>query len=264
MRTRELSSNRRAAPRFLDPHGGRAGRSPALGALERVPIWDAPVRVFHWLMVLSFVGAYLTADSERWRLVHNTLGYTMAGLVALRLLWGLIGTRHARFTQFVRGPRAVRRYLTSMLRGKPAHHAGHNPAGALAIVALLGLTLLVALAGWASDASIGPRWLEKLHEPAVHGMLGVVLLHLGGVLVGSWLHRENLVAAMFTGRKLATPAEAIHRAWRGVAALLLAAVLAFWWQQWQSRPAPRAAPDPQHAQAHPASGNSGERGHGDN
>ena len=70
---------------------------------RKVLVWDAPVRVFHWLMVASFAGAYLTAESERWRLLHVTLGYTMAGLVAFRIVWGLVGTRHARFASFVRG-----------------------------------------------------------------------------------------------------------------------------------------------------------------
>ena len=102
-------------------------------SVRKVLIWDAPVRVFHWLMVLSFAGAYLTAESERWRLTHVTLGYTMAGLVAFRVLWGLVGTRHARFSSFVRGPAAIARYLRGLVGGRPEHHAGHNPAGALAI-----------------------------------------------------------------------------------------------------------------------------------
>ncbi|HET7525957.1 MAG TPA: cytochrome b/b6 domain-containing protein, partial [Burkholderiaceae bacterium] len=113
----------------------RADERP--GPVKPVLVWDAPVRVFHWLMVLSFAGAYLTAESERWRLLHVTLGYTMAGLLAFRIVWGLIGTRHARFASFVRGRAAVMRYLRSLLGGRPEHHAGHNPAGAWAIVALL-------------------------------------------------------------------------------------------------------------------------------
>ena len=78
-------------------------------SLPKVLVWDVPVRVFHWLLVLSFTGAYLTAESERWRLLHNTLGYTVDGLVAFRLVWGLVGTRHARFSNFVRGPQAMLR-----------------------------------------------------------------------------------------------------------------------------------------------------------
>lgn len=100
----------------------------------RTLVWDAPVRVFHWLLAISFAVAYLSAESERWGLVHVTAGYTMAGLVAFRVVWGLVGTRHARFTDFVRGPRAVLGYLRSLVTGRPQHHAGHNPAGALAII----------------------------------------------------------------------------------------------------------------------------------
>ena len=104
------------------------------GPTVRILVWDAPVRVFHWLMVACFATAYLTAETERWRLLHVTAGYTMAGLVAFRLLWGLFGTRHARFASFVRGPQAVLRYLKSLVEGHPAPHVGHNPAGAVAIL----------------------------------------------------------------------------------------------------------------------------------
>lgn len=209
----------------------RAERAPER---VRVLVWDAPVRVFHWLMVLAFAGAWLTAESERWRLVHVTLGYTTAALVAFRLVWGLLGTRHARFAQFVRGPAAVLRYLGSLLRGRPEHHTGHNPAGAVAIVLLLALAAAVALTGWASYQELGGHWLEEVHEGAANAMLALVGVHVAAVAISSWLHRENLVAAMLTGRKAAAPSEAIRSPWRSVAALLLAAVLGFWWLQWQA------------------------------
>lgn len=203
---------------------------------RRILVWDAPVRVFHWLMVLSFAGAWLTAESEQWRLLHVTLGYTMAGLVGFRILWGLLGTRYARFSSFVRGPAAVGRYLKSLLRGRPEHHAGHNPAGALAIVALLVLTLAVTASGWATFNEVGGDWLEEAHEVLATLMLGIVGLHIAGVVVSSRLHRENLVGAMITGRKPGRPEEAVRGAWRSVAALMLAAVLGFWWLQWQDAP----------------------------
>jgi cytochrome b len=211
-------------------------------AARRVLVWDAPVRVFHWLMVLSFAGAYLTAESERWRLAHVTLGYTMAGLVAFRILWGLVGTRHARFASFVRGPAAVARYLGSLVRGRPEHHSGHNPAGALAIVALVLLALAVSASGWATYQAIGGDWFEEAHEAAASLMLAVVGVHIAGVIVGSWLHRENLVHAMVSGRKAASPQDAIRSAWRSVAALMLVAVIGFWGLQWQGAPA-GAAPE---------------------
>jgi cytochrome b len=210
---------------------------PAQAADGRVLVWDAPVRVFHWLMVLSFAGAYLTAESERWRLAHVTLGYTLAGLVAFRILWGLVGTRHARFASFVRGPAAVARYLGSLLRGRPEHHSGHNPAGALAIVALVSLALAVSASGWATYQDIGGHWLEEAHEAAASLMLAVVGVHVAGVVVGSWLHRENLVRSMVTGRKAASPQDAIRSAWRSVAAMMVVAVIGFWGLQWQGAPA---------------------------
>ena len=92
------------------------------------------MRGFHWLLAVSFALAWVTAEGERWRLMHVTAGYTVAGLVAFRFVWGLVGSRHSRFSDFVRGPRAIAAYLGSLLRGRPEHHAGHNPAGALAIV----------------------------------------------------------------------------------------------------------------------------------
>jgi cytochrome b len=204
---------------------------------RRTLVWDAPVRVFHWLLVLSFVGAYVTAESERWRLLHVTLGYTMAGLVGFRILWGLVGTRYARFRSFVRGPAAVRRYLSAILRGQPEHHVGHNPAGALAIVAMLALTLAVAASGWSAYHEIGGDWLEEVHEFAANLMLAIVGVHIAGVLLASWMHRENLVRAMIDGRKAARPEEGVRSAWRSVAALMLVAVLGFWWLQWQNAPA---------------------------
>jgi len=210
----------------------------------RILVWDAPVRVAHWLMVISFSGAYLSAESERWRLLHVTLGYTLAALVLFRIVWGLVGTRHARFANFVRGPKAAARYLAGLLRGKPEHYTGHNPAGALAILALLGLALGVAASGWALYNELGTDLLEEVHEVLANLMLALVGLHIAAVLLSSWLHRENLVAAMIDGRKRGTPPEAIRSAWRSLAVLMLAGVVGFGWLQWQSAPAQGGQPAP--------------------
>jgi cytochrome b len=209
---------------------------------KSVLVWDAPVRVFHWVMVLAFVGAFITADGERWRLAHLTLGYTMLGLVAFRVVWGLIGTRHARFASFVRGPRAVAAYLASILRGRPAHHVGHNPAGAVVIVLLLALTCITAASGWATYHEIGGHWMEDLHEGVANTMLAFVVVHVLGVLASSWLHRENLVRAMVSGRKAGSPDDAIRSAWRPLAVIILVAVPTFWWLHWQSAAKESAAP----------------------
>jgi cytochrome b len=207
----------------------------------KILVWDAPVRVFHWLLVLCFAGAYLTAESERWRLVHVSLGYTMGGLVAFRLVWGLMGTRYARFSSFVRGPGAVVRYVRAMLRGEPEHHVGHNPAGAVAIVLLLLSSVVIVATGWAIYNEVGGNILEDLHEGAGNFMLAVVAVHVAGVVVASRLHKENLVRSMLTGRKEGAPSAGISRAWVGLAAVVLAAVLGFWWLQWKSAPSVVAA-----------------------
>lgn len=168
-----------------------------------VPVWDLPVRLFHWLLAGCFALAWLTAESEHWRVLHVNLGYTMAGLLAFRLVWGVVGTRHARFASFVRGPRAAWRYLRSLPTARPEHHLGHNPAGGLAIVALLGLIGVTAASGWATYSELGGEWMEELHEGAAGTLMAFVIVHLLGVLVGSLVHRENLVRAMLTGRKKA-------------------------------------------------------------
>lgn len=202
----------------------------------KILVWDAPVRVFHWLLVLSFAGAYLTAESERWRLIHVSLGYTLGGLVAFRMLWGLVGTRHARFASFVRGPAAVVRYARALASERPEHHVGHNPAGAVAIVLLLLLSLVTVASGWAIYEDVGAHWLEELHEGAANFMLALVGVHVAGVALASWLHRENLVRSMLDGKKEGPPNEGIRRAWRPLALVILAAVLGFWWLQWQGAP----------------------------
>ena len=208
----------------------------------KIKVWDAPVRVFHWLLVLSFAGAYLSAESERWRLLHVTLGYTLGGLVAFRLVWGLVGTRYARFANFVRGPQAVLTYLRSLRKGQPQHHLGHNPAGAVAIVLLLLASVAVVGSGWAIYNDVGGEWLSELHDIAANSMLLVVAIHIAGVLVASRLHRENLVRAMVTGQKNGAPADGIRRTRAALAVLLVLAVLGYWWLQWQSAPEPVIGP----------------------
>jgi len=206
---------------------------------QRVPralVWDAPVRVFHWLTVLSFAGAWLTADSERWRLLHVTLGYTLGGLIGFRLVWGVYGTTHARFASFVRRPAAVLGYVRSLLQGRPEHYLGHNPAGALAIVLLLAAGLALVLSGYAAYNELAGEWVASLHHQIANGMLALVLVHLAGVVSASLQHRENLVRAMLTGYKPGPEEQGARSAWWGLAAVILLAVLGFWWLQWRSAP----------------------------
>ena len=196
-----------------------------------IRVWDAPTRVFHWLLVFCFAGAYLTAESERWSLVHVTLGYTLGGLIAFRLLWGMVGTRYARFSSFVQGPTDVLKYAKSMVAGTPKHFVGHNPAGAVAIVLLIMAGIAIVATGYATYNDIGGEWLSELHEASANAMLILVGVHIAGVVVASWLHKENLARAMVTGFKQGQAAQGIHRVWVSVAVLLLVAVLAYWYLQ---------------------------------
>ena len=202
----------------------------------KILVWDAPVRVFHWLMVFSFAGAYLTAESERWRLIHVTLGYTMGGLVAFRIVWGLIGTRYARFSSFVRGFATVKRYIVSLLDGKPEHHVGHNPAGAVAIVLLLLSSLVIVATGWAAYNEVGGNLVEKLHDVSANFMMLIVIIHVAGVVVSSWLHHENLIRSMVTGKKIAAPNQGINTTLKFLALIVAMVTFGFWYFQWLSVP----------------------------
>ncbi|MFZ2267500.1 MAG: cytochrome b/b6 domain-containing protein [Azonexus sp.] len=193
--------------------------------MQKILVWDWPVRLGHWLMAGAFVVAWLTSESETWRLVHVMAGGTVLAIAAFRLPWGFIGSRYARFVDFVRGPTAVKDYLGSLLRLEPEHHVGHNPAGGWAIVVLLILAILSGLSGWAIYNDLGGEVFEEVHEGLTAAMLTVVFIHLAGVVSGSLLHEENLVRAMLTGRKQGAPEEAIPSA-RPLAAIVLLAWIA--------------------------------------
>lgn len=205
-----------------------------------IQVWDIPTRLFHWLLALSFVGAFVTAESERTRDLHLLFGYTLLGLIGFRLLWGLIGTRYARFRSFLFSLAALRDYLVSLLTRHPKHYLGHNPAGSLAVFLLLTLGMLAGITGWATYQNTDGEWLEELHEGMANAMLAVVLVHIAGVVVSSLLHRENLVRAMVTGRKQGEPGQGIRygHAWLGV--ILFAAVIGFWYWYPQTLAVPDA------------------------
>ncbi|MBL8419622.1 MAG: cytochrome b/b6 domain-containing protein [Dechloromonas sp.] len=198
--------------------------------MQKILVWDWPVRLGHWLMVGGFVLAWLTSESETFRLLHVISGATVLAVATFRLPWGFIGSRYARFVDFVRGPRAVKNYAAGLLKLEPAHHVGHNPAGGWAIVLLLGLGILTGLSGWANYNDIGGGFLEELHEGLAVTMLTVVFIHIAGVLSGSLMHGENLVRAMLNGRKQGMPGEAIRSARPLAGAVLLVWVaVAGWW-----------------------------------
>lgn len=179
---------------------------------QRILVWDLPVRIFHWVLVASFLIAYISEDD--WLTVHVWAGYTVGGLVLFRLVWGFIGGRHARFADFLCRPSAAWRYLKDVLALNARRYLGHNPAGAWMIVMLLAALLMTVLSGlavYAADQGAGPlagmvgrrdeEWWEEVHEWCANGTLLLIALHVLGVLLESFVQRENLVGSMWHGYK---------------------------------------------------------------
>ncbi|OGT01598.1 MAG: hypothetical protein A2143_06395 [Gallionellales bacterium RBG_16_57_15] len=194
----------------------------------RILVWDVPTRMFHWLLVLSFTVAFLTAESERNRDIHVVFGYILLGLLAFRLLWGFIGTRYARFGSFLFGPGEVVAYVKSLVKRKPAHYVGHNPAGSVAIWLLLALGFASGVSGVMVYQEMGGDALEELHDAVSYVMLAVVAMHIVGVLAGSVMHRENLVRSMITGYKSDGQNEGIKRSYAWLGVIMLVVAVAFW------------------------------------
>jgi cytochrome b len=174
-----------------------------------VRVWDPFVRLFHWCLVLSFAVAWLSANT--WENVHSWAGYAAGSLILLRLAWGFIGTPYARFRHFVRSPRTIVAYLKAVATGSEARHIGHNPAGGAMIVALMLGMAATAITGWllTTDAYWGDATMQHLHNWSAHGLILLVAVHLAGVALASFRHRENLVHAMIVGRKRAADAQDI-------------------------------------------------------
>jgi cytochrome b len=194
---------------------------------RRILVWDVPTRVFHWSLALAFAGAMLTADSERHRDLHILSGFTMLALIAFRLVWGLVGTRYARFGSFAYGPRALLRDLRGIATLRGERHLGHTPAGSWAMWLMLALGVLTGLSGYVVYTD-GPEWVEEAHGALAWTLLAVVLVHVSGVALSSLLHRENLVGAMITGRKRGEPGQAIRGSRWLLGAALAALVLGLW------------------------------------
>ncbi len=173
--------------------------------MERDPppvrVWDPLVRIFHWALVVAFVVAYFSHGG--YLAVHRISGYAIAALVAVRVVWGFVGPAHARFASFVTGPRALTAYLGLLVRGREPRHIGHNPAGGAMIVVLLALLAALSATGFVLDtpAFRDDRDFKEVHDLLTDATVVCIVLHLAGVALASWRHRENLVAAMITGRK---------------------------------------------------------------
>lgn len=216
----------------------RASHPPTPAPSRRVI--DATTRAFHWLFALCFVGAYLSADSERLRLLHAVLGYTMAGLLVFRIADGLFGPRQVRWS-------ALRARLSgagTWLRALPQARSladlklrqGQNLLMAALIAALLGLVVPVTLTGYASFNDWGGEWLGELHEAMGEAYLWAVLGHLGALIAISLWRRQNLAQPMLSGRTPGRGPDLIRHSRAGLAALLVVAVLAYLGWEWQQSP----------------------------
>jgi len=187
----------------------------AAPAPTRVRVWDPFVRLFHWGLGAAVLIAFFTEDEFLG--LHTWAGYTVLTLIGARLIWGLIGPHHARWSSFVRGPSATLAYLGEVLRGHPPRYLGHNPAGAAMALALMtgfGLTALTGVAVLGAGELAGPlapllqgvssataHDLKAVHEFLAWATLALVPLHLLGTALSSLQHRENLVRGMIDGYK---------------------------------------------------------------
>jgi cytochrome b len=178
---------------------------------ELIKVWDLPLRVFHWLLIIGFFAAYLTEDDLL--TVHVWAGYLVGGLLVFRLLWGFIGNEYARFANFLCRPATSIAYLKDLIQAKAQRYIGHNPAGAAMIVLLLLsllMTVATGLAVYGADKGAGPLafmldsheyFWEIVHEFFANFTLVLVGIHIIGVVVESIIHHENLVRTMFHGNK---------------------------------------------------------------
>lgn len=170
--------------------------------MKTVKVWDPLVRVLHWSLAIVFLVNFVDEGGDP---LHNWLGYGALFLIGVRIVWGLIGPRRARFSDWVRGPRAVRRYLGERLAGRSRRKLGHNPAAATMMIALLIGVILVGVTGWLQTTNhfFGEEWLEELHEVLAYGVLAMVGLHVVAAITESFHYRENLIGSMIHGRKRA-------------------------------------------------------------
>ncbi len=176
---------------------------------KRIQVWDIPTRAFHWLLVTLFAVAWVSSEGKSVFLIHEVAGYGVLVLLLFRFAWGFLGSEHARWRAFLRGPTAVREYLVKVAALRPPHHVGHNPAGGWMIVALLATLATVVVSGlFASDDGIGGpfagafgEFLSDIHGGLANIVMTLVVVHVAGVLVESALTGENLTAAMWRGWK---------------------------------------------------------------
>ena len=171
------------------------------GKQASLRVWDPLVRTLHWSLVLGFFSAWLTRHSPgSW---HEALGYIVAGVVLIRVLWGWIGSRYARFSQFIRPLRTTIGYAAKIPSGAQPRYIGHNPLGGWMILVMIASVFATCVSGWlyTTDRFWGVEWVEEVHSAFTNLCLGLIVLHVSGVVLSSRHGHENLVMAMFHGRK---------------------------------------------------------------
>lgn len=189
--------------RKIEPHSSSADVVRAPQGASTIAVWDPVVRIFHWTIVTACVlNLFVLEEGET---AHRFVGYVVAVMLVLRFLWGFVGTRHARFTDFFPTPSRILPYLRDLMRGREPRYVGHNPAGGAMMLLLMLLLASVCLTGWMMglDAFWGDEWLEEVHGALANSILVLALLHAAAAIIESWRHRENLVLSMVTGRKRA-------------------------------------------------------------
>jgi cytochrome b len=197
--------------------------------MTRVLIWDLPVRLFHWMLTLLILGALgislLVDDSSRWYPYHSVLALIAAPLIVLRIVWGFIGTRHARFWSFLFSPKAVVKYFVDALRWRETRHAGHNPGAAYFVILLMVLPLLSVLSGYQLGA--GNEQVKEFHEILAYVLLGVIGVHILGVILHTLRHKELIAVSMVDGKKQAEASQAIASS-RPIVGLLFLLIALAW------------------------------------
>lgn len=175
--------------------------NPPASAESTQPVWDLFVRVFHWGLVSCVVLNQFVLEAGE--APHEWIGYTASALVLARIVWGFVGSRHARFSDFFPTSTRLVRHLRALRRGEHPQYAGHNPLGALMMLLLMALILALGTTGWmqTTDLWFGEEWLMDLHETLAEALLIAAGLHTVAALVMGRLERVHLIAAMFTGHK---------------------------------------------------------------
>lgn len=181
----------------------KEGPQPSNTIQRTINVWDPVVRLFHWTAVTACtLNLFILEEGKYW---HCVTGYVAAAAIAIRVIWGFVGTKHARFSDFLPTPGKVMDQILDILDGSEKRYVGHNPLASLMMLCLMALLAATALTGWMTtlDAFWGEKWLEELHSTIANSIMVLAFIHAGAAVVESVRHKENLVWSMVTGRKKA-------------------------------------------------------------